>query len=289
MPDNPPDEAPWAYACVVHGFASQTSALQFESIWQHFDKSITTRNTLGDQQVRKFKRKQGVYGKLHILKTLVTECMDLCALQQSLSIYFFDINTKQSFEKIKLESNLDLPVSVKCVLIQSIEDLEFWRKRDLPQKKSSDHELYQGECMLCSKKLMLCDNITKCHKCCRPMHTRCNDIHAEEGDGLCPNCDTFLDCDISFDSMPLPTDTSLKSALLKPVKAVHINDDNSSLDSFEDVIARDWEISTFFVQSLHQENDMDDTSVDISIESLLHFRVIEYSNTPVMSFGDYSV
>jgi hypothetical protein len=238
--------------------------------------------------VCKWKSKLGMYGKLNILKALVTECMDECAIQQHLSIYFFDSNTKQSFEKIKLQSSLDLPVSVKCVLIQSFDDMEFWRQRDLQRRKSYVHESYQSKCMLCSEGILPCNDITKCHKCSRPMHTRCNDIHMEEGDGLCPNCDTFLDCDISFDSMSLSTGASLKS-VLRPTKALRTNNDDSTLDSFDDVIARDCELSTFFFSSFPREAGMDDTSVDITIESLLHFKVIEYSNSPVMSFDNESV
>jgi hypothetical protein len=279
---------PWAYACVVHGFANQTSALQFEWAWQNCDKSIAVRNALGDQQARKLKNKRGVYGKLHILKALVTECKDLCESQQTLSISFFDILTKLSFDNLKLESDLDLPVSVTCVLIQSVEEMAFWKKRELKRKKSSNAKLYQGECMLCSKKITNCDQITKCHKCSRLVHERCNDIHAEEGDGLCPHCDTFLDCDISFDSASLSSEASPMS-VLKPDKASNINDDESSLDSFDNLIPSEMRKSFFFVPSLHREGIMDDSSDDVTIESLLHFKVIEYSNSPVMSFDDESV
>lgn len=165
------------------------------------------RGALGDVEARKLKRKQGACGKLSILKAMVTECQDVYDRDKGsnntdLKIYFFDEKQKDSFEKVKLASGIDLPEQVSYEVVESVEAMPFWRDRGNKKKSSeSDEEdevAVSSDCMLCSRAIKDGEASVVCNQCQRQVHEICNDLHAEEGDGLCPNCDALLDCSASF-------------------------------------------------------------------------------------------
>ena len=235
----------------MHGFATQRAGLQFEWAWQHCDKSIAVRNALGDQQAKKLKSKRGVVGKLGILKALVTECEDTFMDSSDLTIYFFDEKTKASFEKIKLESGLDLPERVRSVKVRSFEDMLFWKDRGNKKQghlhdnemREADGQSISKDCMLCSRPVHADEQSVTCSECLRQVHAICNDVHAEEGDGLCPRCDALLDCDsASLESEEVSScdDETDKepSQLARGLEGLRVyQDDDLSIDSVDELLA----------------------------------------------------
>jgi len=189
---------PWRFVCIVYGFDSQRTSLQFEWAWQHCDRSLVVRNAIGDEAARKIKRKRGIIGQLYMLKILLTECEnDL--YNSNLTVYFFDERDKASFERITLESFLPLPDCVGIQLLQSFEEMPFNSNRK--KKKQNTHD----DCLLCCRPITSVEPCVTCNECHRKIHDICADIHAKEGDGLCPLCETLLDCDhsvtVSIDSL----------------------------------------------------------------------------------------
>lgn len=236
----------------MHGFQTQRAGLQFEWAWQHCDKSIAVRSALGDQQAKKLKSKRGVFGQLSILKTLVTECEDTYVDASDLTIYFFDEKTKASFEKIKLESGLDLPERVRSVQVGSLEEMLFWKDRG--NKKQShleeEEEIIERldrsiplDCILCSRPIQIEEQFVACPECLRQMHGICSDVHSDEGDGLCPRCDALLDRDgASFESEEFSSDeddTDPKpSQITRSLQGLRIYEhDDLSIDSFDELLA----------------------------------------------------
>jgi hypothetical protein len=237
---------PWQFACIVHGFTNQTMGLKFEWAWQHCDRSIAVRNALGTPQAKALKRKRGVFGKLSILKALVTECEDVYQDAPNLKIYFFDEKIKVSFEKIKLESGVDLPESVSCHHIESYEQMPFWNDRgrknqnNYEENKEVTGDKLPKDCMLCCRPIKFEEQFVTCRECLRHVHDICNDLHAEEGDGLCPRCDTLLDCDTSYQNVESSSDerdTDSISMRIAKVDFSDSQDDDRSSDSLEELLA----------------------------------------------------
>ena len=235
----------------MHGFATQRAGLQFEWAWQHCDKSIAVRSALGDQQAKKLQGKRGVFGQLSILKTLVTACEDTFVDASILTIYFFDEKTKGSFEKIKLESGLDLLERVRSVQVGSLEEMVFWKDRgNKRQRNQEEEEIIESQdrsipndCMLCSRPILVDEQFAECPECLRQMHAICNDVHADEGDGLCPRCDAVLDCDeASFETEEFSSDedeTAPKASdITSSLEDLRIyQHDDLSFDSFDELLA----------------------------------------------------
>lgn len=223
--------------------------LKFEWAWQHCDRSLAVRNALGTPQAKVLKRKRGVFGKLSILKALVTECNDVYDVYQdapNLRLYFFDEKIMASFEKIKLESGLDLPERISCHQIESYEEMPFWKDRgSKSQNLDEENEEVIGDslpkdCMLCCRPIKLEEQIVTCRQCHRHVHDICSDVHAEEGDGLCPRCDSLLDCDASYQSVDSSSDDGdADSISMRIAKDGFLDPQDADLSSvsFEDFLA----------------------------------------------------
>jgi hypothetical protein len=65
---------PWQTVVVVHGFATEVEALQWEWAWQNPDLSLRIRGAIGDAAAQKLKRQRGVAAQLRILQTLLLDC-----------------------------------------------------------------------------------------------------------------------------------------------------------------------------------------------------------------------
>jgi hypothetical protein len=185
-------------------------------------------------EARTLKRKRGIKAQLHILKALVTECQGLYNNEdakegeassnsstfrgEDLNIYFFDESKRKVFETVELESKLVLPSHTEYRLVESVKDMPFWADRGTKTKKKKQEQIAHEEkdeasneneppskredCMLCSRPIKSDDGdvVVTCNDCSRKVHGMCADIHADEGDGMCPHCDAFLDVDISLPS-----------------------------------------------------------------------------------------
>lgn len=215
---------PWRFVCIVYGFDSQRTSLQFEWAWQHCDKSLVVRNAVGDEEAKKIRRKRGIAGQLYMLKVLLTEC-ETDLYKSNLTVYFFDEKDRASFESIKLDSFLPLPDCVDIQLVQGVEEMPFYSNRNKKKKKNMDiccMDNLHEDCLLCSRPVTKNEPYVTCSECEGKIHDICADIHAEEGDGLCPQCETLLECN---DSEVLSVDSAFNvdSSELHEIKEMKIS------------------------------------------------------------------
>lgn len=175
----------------------------------------------------------------------MTECEDVCKDVSNLTIYFFDEKNKKTFENIKLESGLDLPDRISYQHVDSFEEMLFWKDRGGKKKSQNeeDQEQQPKDCMLCSRPIKGEEFVT-CHECLREVHGICNDVHADEGDGLCPFCDAQLDCEISLADERVELSSDEDDNISETMQIVeNLNDlsfdhdDQQSVDSFDELLA----------------------------------------------------
>lgn len=88
---------------------------------------MAVRNAIGDREAKALARKQGVVGKLAMLKTLVNECESLCATNQT--ICFFEDLWKSEFDDISTKSGTQVPARVSTQLAKVVQEMPFWKDR----------------------------------------------------------------------------------------------------------------------------------------------------------------
>jgi predicted GIY-YIG superfamily endonuclease len=149
--------------------------------------------------------------------------------EQTLTVYFFDHAKKRIFEDIQLEGGLLLPPNIRCELVDSTQDMPFWMDRGKGKAKKAaaaaaaaaaavTQENHTGvlqtatnnnetitpnavmmkplDCMLCCRPISDA-SIVECHGCSRRAHDICAELHADNGSGKCPTCQSVLEVDVS--------------------------------------------------------------------------------------------
>ena len=129
---------PWEFVAIMNGFPNQRVALQFEWAWQHGSKSLAVRHAIGDREAKAMAQKQGVHGKLAMLKTLISECETLCCTNQV--VFFFDDLNKTAFDEIRTKSGTSLPSKVSTQRIKSMQEMPFWNDRGKKKSVEDNHE-----------------------------------------------------------------------------------------------------------------------------------------------------
>ena len=267
---------PWEFAVIVHGFPTQKMALQFEWAWQHCDKSLVVRASIGDEAARKAKRKRGLRGQLEILKMILNQCPDLFS-RQKLALYFFNENMLSMYENIDLERTDGAPeLSLRQVC--AVENMPFFPSRTLRThqmdeihddglddhiaENASEHPV---DCVWCRRAISRPDRDTcfRCDLCGSALHDVCADLHFSRKEEVCPTCGTTVNAylsdededsyrDLTSDAVTRGTDDSFDSdstfAHLLPKEVTSrtrsgIADAGSRIDSDDD--SSDSEFPTF--------------------------------------------
>ena len=99
---------------------------------------MAVRHAIGDREAKAISRKQGINGKLTLLKTLVSECETLCCTKQI--IFFFDDSCKTEFDEIRTKSGTTLPSNVSTQRIKSMQEMPFWNDRGKKKSVENEHE-----------------------------------------------------------------------------------------------------------------------------------------------------
>jgi predicted GIY-YIG superfamily endonuclease len=225
---------PWQFAVIIHGFPTQTIALQFEWAWQHCDKSLVVRAAIGDEAARTVKRRRGLRGQLEILKTLLHQCPDLFA-QHKLDLYFFDEKILSLYERLHLERT-DGALEVTIYQISSVEDMPFFPNRNSHTREKGNRQEVDPDycsmeessekpvdCLWCRRAILPSDLVTsfRCNICLRALHEICADLCDSAEETLCPVCRVTTDASVSDDYQYPCNDLANGSATRAQNDSVH--------------------------------------------------------------------
>lgn len=107
---------------------------------------MAVRNAIGDREAKAIARKQGVVGKLTMLKTLVSECTEsLCRATTNQTIFFFDDVWKSKFDDISTQSGANLPTKMSVQLAKAVQEMPFWKDRVKTQITNDNTDNDNGE------------------------------------------------------------------------------------------------------------------------------------------------